>query len=189
MAPTVYHLIGSPGVGKYTIGKGLAAATGARLVDNHAIANVIFGLIEQEGVTPLPSAVWPRVGAVRRAVLDTVMHVSPAGLSFVFTNFLRGKDDAETAAFEELVAVAEVRRSTFVPVVLSCETSELVRRIVDPSRRERLKLIDPVQGARFNDEVPPFETAHPNLLRLDVTGLPVDRSVRTIIEWAESRSR
>ena len=41
MEPTIFHLLGSPGVGKYTIGKALAEATGARLVDNHSIANVI----------------------------------------------------------------------------------------------------------------------------------------------------
>lgn len=187
MSPTIFHLIGKPGVGKYTIGKALASATGARLVDNHAVANVIFNLIEQDGIRPLPSAVWPRVAAVRQAVLDTLIHVSPPGLSFVFTNFIRGEDEGETAAFEELVAIAEIRGSRFVPVILSCETPELVRRIVSPSRKERMKLIDPVEGARLNDHVPQFATNHPNVLHLDVTTMHVDASVRAIVAWAESR--
>ena len=35
----------------------LCAATGARLLDNHLINNVIFSLIQADGGTPLPKAV------------------------------------------------------------------------------------------------------------------------------------
>jgi hypothetical protein len=186
MRPTIFHLIGMPGVGKYTTAKELAALTGARLVDNHLIANVVFSLIEVDGVTPLPREVWQYVGAVRRAALDTMMNLSPRHLSFVLTNVIRGDDEAEYALFLENVAVAEVRGSLYVPVVLTCETSELVRRIVAPDRKVRMKMIDPVQGAYFNDEVPQFTTDHPNFLRLDVTDSPPTETARRIVAWAES---
>ncbi|MGH2634057.1 MAG: hypothetical protein ACRDG3_11655, partial [Tepidiformaceae bacterium] len=146
----VYHLIGRPGVGKYTIGVELSRLTGARLVDNHSVANVIFNLINPDGVTPLPHGVWSRVGQVRAAVIDTLINLAPRELSFVFTNFIRGEDAAEYAAFMELVDAAAARGSVFVPIVLSCDTGELVQRIVRPERRARMKLVDPVEGARLN---------------------------------------
>jgi hypothetical protein len=181
---TIVHLIGNPAVGKYTIGKELARTTGARLVDNHSIANVIFNVIGADGVTPLPKEVWPYVLQVRRAALDALIHVAPPSLSFVLTNYLRGEDPAETAAFEELVAVAEVRGSVFVPVILSCATEEIRRRTPSPSRVERMKLINPQEAARMNDEGAGFETDHPNLLRLDTTSVPPEESARRIAAWA-----
>lgn len=187
MQSTIFHLIGKPGVGKFTIGSALAVATGARLVDNHSIANVIFNVLDQDGIKPLPEGVWSYVRMVRRAALDAIIDLSPAELSFVFTNYLAGESESEMAVFDEAVAVAEARGSLFVPVILSCETPELVRRIVSPARKERMKLIDPVQGARLNDEVPQFSTDHPNVICLDVTRMPPEESARIIIDWAASR--
>ena len=189
MKNVIIHLIGKPGVGKYTVGTHIAGMTGARLVDNHSVANVIFNLIPTDGVSPLPKEIWPRVTKVRAAVLDTLLHVSPQEMSFVFTNFIRGEDPGEYEAFLELVAVAEARESTFVPVILSCQTTELLRRIVAPSRRERMKLVDPAEGARLNDTVPEFETDHPNTLRLDVTNMDAPDTSRIIVEWADRCSR
>lgn len=183
--PTIFHLIGNPGVGKYTVGKELAALTGARLIDNHAIANVIFGLLDQDGIKPLPMGVWKYVGAVRRAVLDTMTELSPRHLSFVLTNYFRGGDEAEYNLFLENVAVAEIRASRFVPVLLTCETPELMQRIGTDSRRQRMKLLDPVAAARANDELPPFDTGHPNFLRLDTTRTAPEETAGKIAEWAQ----
>jgi hypothetical protein len=85
---------------------------------------------------------------------------------------------------EELAAIADLRGSQFVPVLLSCETPELVRRIVGESRKERMKLIDPVQGAYLNDTVPPFTTDDRRAIRLDVTALPPEAAAREIINHA-----
>lgn len=188
IGPTIFHLIGSPGVGKYTVAKEIVELTGARLVDNHAIANVIFNVLATDGVTPLPDGTWPHVGAVRKAVLDAMRTIAPRHLSYVFTNFLVGEDEKELAAFEEMVGLAAHRESMFVPVLLRCETSELMNRIGTESRRQRMKLVDPVQGGKYNDETPRFETDHPNVLRLDVTSIAPGESARRIVEWARSRA-
>lgn len=188
MKPVIYHLIGTPAVGKYTIGKEVAALTGARFVDNHSVANVIFNLIAPDGVTPLPAAIWPRVAQVRAAVLDTLVNVAPRSLSFVFTNYIRGEDAGEEAAFQELVDVAAARESLFIPVLLRCETSELMNRAANESRVERMKLIDPVAIARMNDQVPKFETSHPNTFKLDVTVRSPAESSRLIVDWANAKA-
>lgn len=186
MPTTIFHLIGTPGVGKYTVGTELARLTGAKLVDNHAVANVIFNVLDQDGIKPLPAGVWAYVGKVRQAVFDTMMHLSPPHLSFIFTNYIRGQDEAEYAMFLENVAVAEVRSATFIPVLLTCETEELMNRIGTESRRQRMKLLDPVEARRLNDHVPRFETDHPNFLKLDTTNHPPAESAQLIANWASS---
>ena len=175
-----------PGVGKYTIARELAALTGARLVDNHSINNVLFNLVDADGIRPLPREIWAYVLEIRRAVLDTIMHVSPSHLSFIFTNYIRGEDEAEYALFLENAAVAEVRGSTFVPVLLTCMTEELMNRIGTESRRERMKLLDPDEGRRLN-ELPRFTTDHENFFILDVTSLPPEESARRIRDWGDLR--
>ena len=50
-----------------------------------------------------------------------------------------------------------------------------------------MKLIDPVQGARLNDEVPQFSTDHPNVICLDITRMPPEESARINIDWVSSR--
>lgn len=185
MQTVIYHLIGPPGVGKYTIGRELAALTGARLVDNHSISNVLFNLLDQDGVKPLPREIWRRYGIIRQVVLETITNVSPLHLSFIFTNFLRGENEVELTVFRELAAVADARKSLFVPVVLACESDELMTRIGTESRRERLKLIDPVEGRRLN-EGPVFVSGHANQFDLDVTSVPPEESARRIVEWAAS---
>jgi predicted nucleotidyltransferase len=117
-------------------------------------------------------------------VIETLLTVSPRHLSFVFTNYMRGESEADHAVFLEMVAVAEARESLFVPVILSCETPELVRRIVRDDRRARMRLVNPVVGAEWNDHVPQFTTDHPNALRLDVTRVPPAESAQAIIALA-----
>jgi hypothetical protein len=64
MINAIVCLMGPGGVGKLTIGRVVAERLGCRLVDNHYWLNPIFGLIEQDGVTPLPQIVWPLVEQV-----------------------------------------------------------------------------------------------------------------------------
>jgi len=186
MQPTIFHLIGTPGVGKYTVGTELARLSGAKLVDNHTIANVIFNVLDQDGIRPLPAGVWAYVGQVRRTVLDAMMHLSPPYLSFIFTNYIRGQDEAEYAHFLENVAVAEVRGCRFVPVRVTCDTAELMNRIGTESRRRRMKLLDPIEARRLNDEVPQFETDHPNFLTVDTTNRTPPEAAQLILSHSEA---
>ncbi len=69
MVSFVFLLTGFPGTGKLTVAgalRDLLEADGetVRVVDNHWINNPILGLIDQDGITPLPQGVWERVGEV-----------------------------------------------------------------------------------------------------------------------------
>ena len=96
------------------------------------MCNPIFGLIAQDGVTPLPAEVGERVAEVRAAVAQTIEGLSPADWSFIFTHVVDTPNDLEW--IERLASLAERRGARFVVVRVLCELDELRRRVVIPSR-------------------------------------------------------
>src|SRR6266850_6504051 len=110
---TLVLLIGFAGTGKYTIGRELCERTGAKLVDNHLIANPIFTVVNADGVTPLPAGVWDKIKQIRRTVYDAIREMSPPEMSFVLTVEWRESNPADHQAFTDLERVAAARRSRF----------------------------------------------------------------------------
>jgi len=136
------HILGFAGSGKLTIAKQLVPQLRAILVDNHFINNVVLGLIEPDGVTPLAPDVWVNIRKVRAVVLDTILHHAKAGRSFVFTNEILEGDPLAEQACADIAAVAETRGATYVPVRLLISPEELARRVASPERASRLKEVD-----------------------------------------------
>ncbi|MBO0754455.1 MAG: hypothetical protein J2P54_01225 [Bradyrhizobiaceae bacterium] len=56
-------------------------------MDNHYWLNLIFSLVDQDGITPLPKAVWPLAGRVRDAVLEIHQHRFAAAMELHFHSF------------------------------------------------------------------------------------------------------
>ena len=91
--PAIVHLIGFPAAGKLTIARaiaGMAEGHGSHfvVVDNHHTSNVIFAVLDVDGVRELPSEVWDRVREVRHVVMRSIEELSPHDCSFIFTNVL-----------------------------------------------------------------------------------------------------
>jgi len=187
-AGDVYLLVGLAGVGKYTIALALERSLAARgdevrLVDNHYTCNPIFGLIAQDGITPLPSTVLDRVGEIRETVARTIEAVSPTDWSFIFTHVIDGPADEEWV--ERLARVAKTRGSRFILVRVLCDLDELLGRVVTPSRRQRMKSVS-VDDARraFGQGVPELAAWDP--LTIDVTHrLPIDTAELVLRERHE----
>ena len=184
--PAIVHLIGYPGVGKYTIATALAhAAEGpdARfvVVDNHHTSNVILAVLPVDGVAPLPATVWDRVAEVRHAVIRTIQDLSPPEWSFVFTNVALEDDPSDHAVVEQLARLAGNRHSRYVPVRLTCEIDELLRRVPQPDRRARLKWIDADTVRAFVESRALLTVHHPALLELDVTSISPDEAAARIL--------
>jgi len=181
----LYYLIGYPGVGKHTIGKAMVAQAGGLherlvLVDNHYVNNPIFGLLDVDGIKPLPPEVWAQVAKVSDAVTTTIRELSPPGWSFIKTNYLADRPD-ERAGFEGVAELARARDSVFLPVSLRCRPEEHVRRLGDPARAERLKWRDREGLGRLIQEKGHLEPDHPNLMDLDVTRLNPDEAAKLIL--------
>jgi hypothetical protein len=180
LTATIIYIVGPPGVGKYTVGRLLAERLGCRLVDNHYWLHVIFSLVEQDGITPLPKTIWPLVGRVRDAVLDTVSTISPPQWSFIFTHSALNDPD-ELAIFEDIKRVSQRRGSRMVVVRLSCgNPDELARRVAMPERRLRLKETDTL-GARKHALLPTLDPGHADTISIETDGLTAEDVAQRIV--------
>ena len=183
---TMIALIGFAGTGKYTIGRELCERTGAKLIDNHLIANPVFTVVNADGVTPLPAGVWDKVNQIRRTVYDAIREMSPPEMNFVFTMEWRENNPADQKGFTDLERVAAARRSRFIPIRLICGVDELCRRVTDPSRVAMLKEISPELARKKSIEDEVLNVPHPNLRTLDVTKRSPSNSVDAILDEISS---
>ena len=183
MKNSVYYLIGPPGVGKYTVGKIIAARTGAKLVDNHYAINPIFALIEQDGRTPLPDPLWQQVGKVRSAVLETIAAFSPRDWSFVFTH-AASNHPSDAGTCREILSAADRRGARVIVARLHCAPDELARRVLSPERRLRMKEMA-ADAARMNAVAPPFDPGVPDIVDIDTTARTAEQVADIVIEAAE----
>lgn len=182
---TFIILIGFAGTGKYTIGRALCERTGARLIDNHLINNPIFKVVNADGVTPLPSAVWNKVSSIRRLVYEAIREISPPGLSFIFTLEMRESDPNAHRGFLDLQELAATRAALLVPVRLLCDVEELCRRVADPARAAQLKEISPELARRKMAEHTVLNPQHENTRTVDVTEKSPDESADAILHEIE----
>jgi hypothetical protein len=171
------YLLGFAGTGKLTIARAFARSVGAKLVDNHWINNPIFGLIDPDGVSPLPDAVWSQTAKVRAAVLETIATLAKPGTNFIFTH-----DGIEGERYDEDVlrgiqSTAARRGARLIPVRLE----ELVRRIQSADRAVMLKCTDPADAIHKSRHRAVLDPRLPGTLMLDVTRLTPEQSVKAII--------
>jgi predicted kinase len=166
----IVHLLGPAGVGKLTIARGLAPVLRARVVDNQWINNPIFGLLDNDRVSPFPSEVWTEIDKVRSAVLETIARISSPGLSYILTNELYDDDPQDRPIAVMVMDVARRRSSPYIPVRLECAGAELAKRIVADERAKLLKSMNP-EAAQRNAIRPVLLTGSPNELTLDSSQL------------------
>lgn len=175
------YLVGFAGTGKLTIAQALARLVDAKVVDNHWINNPIFGLIDPDGVTPLPAAVWTQVAKVREAVLETIATLATTEANFIFTHEGLEGDPVDQAIFESIRSTAARRGAHFVPVRLLCEEGELVRRIRSHERAAMFKCIDPADAINKSRHHTVLDPMLPATLTLDVTTLGPEESAAAIL--------
>ncbi|MBB4053205.1 hypothetical protein GGR20_002862 [Devosia subaequoris] len=185
MNNTIIYLIGHYGVGKFTIARAIAEATGARVFDNHLANNVIFSLIREDGKTKIPERAWDLIMTIRRQALVAMTELARPEACFILTNALMDADPMDRAAFSEVQAAAEQRRACFVPVTLLASDAAHDIRIPSPDREQRLKMTDADGAKNVRATRQLLRITHPHHLTIDTTDLPPPEAARVIIDHAE----
>ena len=181
MRNLIVYVIGPPGVGKRTVGTLLAEELPGKLVDNHFWLNPVLGLVEQDGVTPLPGRFWDFATRSRRTVMDTIAELSPTSWNFIFTHAAVGAgNDLDNEIAQDIKNVAKARNADLRAVCLTASADELERRVVLPGRRELMKELDPI-AARRNAEQPPFDPGVINTIHIDSTLKSPCETVRQVL--------
>lgn len=181
MNGTFIYLLGIAGSGKLTIAKAIQRQHSSLIVDNHHINNVIFALIDADGVTPLAPAVWDKVARVRLAVLETVRDLAKPGRTFIFTNELLEGIPRHAEVFEDVRRTAAERDARLCTVRLQIDPEEAARRVTSPGRAEAFKEIDPNEARRKATEATVLRPPGLATLDLDVTHLTPDQAAERIL--------
>jgi hypothetical protein len=186
----IVYIVGFPGTGKLAVAQALAGPLNAKVVDNHWVNNPIFGLLDNDRVTPYPEAVWEQIDMVRRAILETIATLSRPDASFILTH--AGYDDGpdDRKLYLEIAAAAARRHAVFVPVRLICEEDELVKRIASPERAARLKSMNVAAAIRDVRTRAVLKPHHPNTLTLDNSrSSPADSAAMILAHVRACRAR
>jgi chloramphenicol 3-O-phosphotransferase len=187
MRSAIVHLIGPPASGKLTIARALVEQAGAAhrkvvVLDNHHTNNVIFSVMDVDGVRSLPHAVWGHIMQVRATLLAAIEELSPPDWSFVFTNVLAEHDPLDHQMVADLSNLAAATDRRFVPVHLRCDPAELARRAANPDRRERMKWVDAEAIATFATDVTMLRVDSDDALDLDTTSRPPTESAALLLD-------
>jgi hypothetical protein len=173
----IIYITGKPGMGKYTIAKELRKFSFV-LCDNQLINNPIFEMLNYDGFTEIPQFAWDSISCIRDIVLNFIEMEKDN--NYVLTNNLYD-DLGDLKLYEQVKKMSQKRGSVFVPVRLNISENEHLRRITEPSRRDRWKSIDPKD---VYNKVQLLKIDHPNLLELDVDMLPPEEAAQKILMHA-----
>ncbi len=123
-------IYGPPGVGKLSVARELARATGYKLFDNHVSIRCADSVFDFG--TP---SFWKVVRDIRTLMFE---EAAAGGVSLIFTFVYSHPQDAEHV--ERICGYFERRGGRALPVRLSCSREELERRLPRPERAEAGKL-------------------------------------------------
>ena len=176
----ILHLLGPAGVGKLAVARIVAPALAGKLVDNHWINNPIFGLLKNDRIAPYPEAVWQQIALVRTAVLTTIATLSPPGASYILTNALYDDDPDDREIAEAVAAAARERGSLYIPIRMTCSSTELEKRIISPDRAAHLKSMDAASAVKNSARAVLF-TGSPHEFSLETSSLSPIEAANVIL--------
>lgn len=187
MKNTIIHLIAKPGTGKLTVAKEIMQKLqdhDVTLIDNHAINNLVFQLVNPDGKSKLPENIWTYVREIKNSVLNAMSDIALPNKSFVFTNALFHEDEVDYKNFYKLIETAEKRNARFVPVRLHLsDLEEHKKRISSPDRSIKMKETNPEAPLRYQDKEL-IRIDHPNLLDIETSGTTAKELADKIIAHA-----
>jgi shikimate kinase len=183
MENTFIYLIGLPGVGKLTIARELAKATGGRLLDNHKINNLVLELFLEDDWKTIPEDCWTHTGKIRKILMDVILNSPSRKISYILTNVLLEGEVEDRSIFEDWKTLILKRGGLLIPVVLTCDPEVHMKRLASPERAKNYKMTDPeLLRKRLSAGEKPYRPEDKNILELDVTNISPEESCKIIIE-------
>ena len=129
-------IYGQPGVGKLTVAKALAEATGYKLFHNHLTADLVYSLFPFGSKECFALADKLRLDLIEAAAKHNVK-----GVIFTFVYGVKISGDNSDAVFvKNVLRIVRKHRGEVFFVKLVCNEKELRRRIRHPSRKAFRKL-------------------------------------------------
>jgi hypothetical protein len=123
---------------------------------------------------------WREIDFVRDAVFRMIEEVVPRSVSYVLTNALEEEPEAYVL-YERVKRIAASRGSLFLPVVLTCNLEEQLRRVPNVSRTQRMKIDDYERARDYIESTMFFTPVEEDLLTIDTTSLEPCRAAELII--------
>src|SRR2546429_5746450 len=165
-------LHGAPAVGKLTVAKALLRIVPGRLMDNHAAIDLALTVFDFGA-----PGFWELVHDVRCSALDAAAeHRVP----LLVTTFCYAEPD-DREQFRQIEEIVQRHDGELLPVFLNCSREEALRRVGNPDRVERRKIIS---GEHLIQELDRYDlTAVPRLdcLKLDTGVNPADVTAQEIV--------
>lgn len=179
--PHFIYINGFPGVGKLTIAQELEKIIhNAKIFHNHLIIDPVAALVDRDSPEYLPIRT-----NLRRHVLEIIAtSESTKGKTWIFTD-CRLSDAIGREAAQDYKTAAERRGAVFIPVVLTCDLGENLKRAVTETRSSHTKLIDPVLVESIRQNVTLYHFDVGEELELDITELSALQAAQSISRYLD----
>jgi hypothetical protein len=165
-------LHGSPAAGKLTVAKALLRTLPGRLFDNHAAVDLARTIFEFGA-----PGFWELVHSVRYSALDAAAEHDVA-LVVTTSCYVEPDDRPQFERFEQIV---QRHGGELLPVFLQCSREEAARRVGNPDRVERRKMISKASLMRYLDRYNFSPVPRPDCLKLDTGVRSAEATAQEII--------
>jgi hypothetical protein len=165
-------LHGSPAVGKLTVAKALLRIVPGRLMDNHAAIDLALTIFDFGA-----PGFWELVHDVRCSAIDAAAEQDVPLLVTTFC-YAEPDDRVQFGQFEEIV---QRRGAKLLPVFLHCSREEAVRRVGNPDRVARRKIISGDHLTRDLDRYDLTAVPRPDCIKLDTGMNPAEVTAKNIV--------
>jgi hypothetical protein len=164
-------LHGAPAVGKLTVAKALLRIVPGRLMDNHAAIDLARTIFEFGA-----PGFWELVHDVRRSAMNAA---AEHGVPLLVTTFCYAEPE-DREQFGQIEEIVQRHSGELLPVFLHCSREEALRRVGNPDRVERRKLISGEHLIRDLDRYDLTAVPRPDCLKLDTGVNPADVTAQKI---------